>query len=175
MITPMNKPNDKSDVKSDDKTDEVSWSSRLKGRRRQQLNQKKKVRTNLSSQDVRNQIDMELYRAKRHQRPLSVAALSVNGRSKDLEAVSLQLANKCRALDFVVLPPAGSLQPLLVFYPETSIDDLVGLKQRVFVELKAMGIYVAFATFPEDGVWFHVLAETAIARLEPVGVSSTSY
>jgi len=118
----------------------------------------------VSTLSIDDRIKLEINRAKRYLRPLTVVAIDVN-HSTELEPFCLELITRLRALDILVIPPVSSTQCCLVICPETSSQGWPGLRRRLSIGWEGKKVVCGFADFPEDGEWFDSLARVATKRV----------
>ena len=112
-------------------------------------------------------IELEMMRARRYARPLTVVAIDVNCDNSKIHSFYRELVSRVRALDVVIIPPpASSRQRCLLLCPETSTDGWPGLEGRLMANWEACEVSCGLANFPTDGEWFDVLAEVATNRID---------
>ena len=115
---------------------------------------------------------VELTRARRHGRPLTVVHLSggsdlLHGAHRgSAVTMATQLAERLRLTDAVGVT---SESKVIVLLPETSSDMMPGLMERLHdaLEHPSGGFRAGWASFPEDALTWDALAQAAATRALP--------
>ncbi len=126
----------------------IPFLTRRRGRR--QATDAASVATLPTLDAVKPLLALEIARARRHSRSLSIVSLP-------REAVPADPAFSCRLTDLVVRAPGGRL---VVIAPETSGEGIADLARRLTGDDDPAGA-VRWATFPDDALTFEALLEAA--------------